>query len=70
MCIQTKCECVYKRKRKKKTKRKRKTKTKGFSHDDAEEIVVKGFVNKSIEGMPEKVQERMLDILEKAKLGF
>ena len=44
--------------------------TKGFSHDDAEEIVVKGFVNKSIEGMPEKVQERMLDILEKAKLGF
>lgn len=44
--------------------------TKGFNYDDAEEIIVKGFANKAIESMPERVREKMESILEKAKLGF
>lgn len=44
--------------------------TKGFSSEDAEEIIVKGFANKSIESMPDMVKEKMSVILEKAKLGF
>ena len=44
--------------------------TKGFNYDDAQEIIVKGFANKSIESMPEKIREKMKNILEKSSLGF
>lgn len=44
--------------------------TKGFEREHAEELIVKGFANKSIERMPDIVKEKMRSILDKAKEGF
>lgn len=44
--------------------------TKGIDKDRAQEIIIKGFANKSIENMPETVKEKMEEILSNAKMGF
>lgn len=44
--------------------------TKGFDQEEAEELIVKGFANKSIEKMPDIVKEKMRSILDRAKEGF
>ncbi len=44
--------------------------TKGISQERAEDLIVKGFVNKSIEDMPEIVRKRVDDIMKNAKSGF
>jgi hypothetical protein len=33
-------------------------------------MIVKGFVNKSIENMPEVIQKKISDIVDTAKTGF
>lgn len=44
--------------------------TKGFDYDKAQEMIVKGFANKSLDSMPESVRNKMRDILDNAKNGF
>ena len=44
--------------------------TKGISESKAQEIIVKGFANKSLENMPDTVKSKMSEILENAKNGF
>lgn len=44
--------------------------TKGISEERAEDLIVKGFVNKSIENMPEIIKQRVNDLVENAKSGF
>jgi Fe-S cluster assembly scaffold protein SufB len=44
--------------------------TKGLSKDMARELIVKGFVNKSLKNMPDLVQKKMLDIVDGVKDGF
>lgn len=44
--------------------------TKGISEKKGQEIIVKGFANRSIENMPESVKNKMEEILGNAKNGF
>jgi len=44
--------------------------TKGLSYEKAEEMIVKGFANKSIENMPDTVKQKIATIIETSSKGF
>lgn len=44
--------------------------TKGISQERAEDLIVKGFVNKSIESMPYIIKQRVSNLMDTAKTGF